>query len=185
MAFVAITAWNVPKSVKSHESEPSILEKETVHWWLRLIEWVRGSSMSRIAASLPDGVFWGPEGISRVSSPSKRRREWHAYVRICVTGEFESSMVQVHVDFYDSLRDKLQKVGKRERRGGKQRSTWSREREIGGREEVVVEGKESRLFLTKYLLISCESSNHSEPSSTSSTFSVNHSLIYLIYLFAS
>ena len=65
---MVITAWNAPKRVKSHESEPSILEKETVHWWLRLIEWVRGSRTSRIAASLPDGVFWGTEGISRVSS---------------------------------------------------------------------------------------------------------------------
>jgi hypothetical protein len=52
--------------------------------------------MSRIAASLPDGVFWGTQGISRVSSRSERRRMCDAYFRIRVTGEFEGSMVQVH-----------------------------------------------------------------------------------------
>lgn len=151
---MAITAWNAPKRVKSHESEPSILEKETVHWWLRLIEWVRGSRMSRIAASLPDGVFWGTESISRVNSPSERRREWDTYVRIYVTGEFESNMIQVHVDSCDSRLDKLQTVV-RERRGEKPWSTWSwsrlREWEIGS-EEVVVEGKESRPFFQQNII---------------------------------
>ena len=130
--MAAITAWNAPKSVKSHESEPSILEKEIVHGWLRLIEWLRGSSMSRIAASLPDGVFWGTEGISRVSTPSERRRECYAYIRIYVTGEFESGMVQVHVVFCGGRRYELQTVGRRERQGEKTRSTRSRERGIGG-----------------------------------------------------
>ena len=96
--------------------------------------------MSRIAASLPDGVFWGTKGISRVSSASEKRRVCDAYFRIRVTGEFESSMVQVHlaVHVYGSRRVELQTVGKGERRDGKPRSSRGgrgrreREREIGG-----------------------------------------------------
>ena len=157
--MAAITARYAPKSVNSHESEPSILAKEMLHEWLRLIEWLRGSSMSRTAASLPDGVFWGTEGISRVSSPSERRK-CDAYFRIRVTGEFEGSMVQVHLVFRGCRGVKLQTVGKKERRGEEPRSTvdgGGEERASGrsegscGRRERVVILSSNKILITSQL----------------------------------